>query len=252
MDTVLDCSDSESAVLSVANILGMPQKELCDRIMHHRSHNRWAQDRENSLLRKLQGDSARVDYVACWHHVGYCVDTKSYKQLGLRSTQQMSGILEEFLGKLAIGEEICGSETEWEKLLAAAMKNKNSRGKAIGHSPSSGHDAGPSGFLVREWVNSFCPSYLQNRPEYVTEICSQIEQCSGMRQCGDLLAAFDRSVSRVIVKFRSNEGGGNALETAVEYIYCKLHSLSVETASCGYCAGGNLISPKNILAVDKW
>lgn len=215
----LDCETSESALLSVSEILDLASIDLTkffksfDLWNYVEEHGYGVEDAGELLFKTL------LTQVNCewgfshttWFHMTRCLPTEEFKE-GLKT---YSGIIDYIWDLLFEINPRDITHSEWD-ILRKSMESNMSSHLGIYHDCRTRSDAqeGPYGILVPE-LRSGNPlikqdHYLEEAPEIVSHICQY--DCN-------LLAEYKKVTKPCIVKFETTDNELCHLSTALLYVY---------------------------------
>ena len=244
----LDCTSFETALQSVSHILGWREVELADHLTAFRYEQLPERERRQYsprelLIRWVTKARSRMptDHATCWFHVTRVLNDVTFSD-GLVPLERERLI--ETLHKIAMRNGICHRD-EWRALVTRGLGGETNQGKPV-RSPTTGRDAGPHGFLVKDWILlSPAAQYYFEVPEFIREFCSAVGPAIGEPLCDEYRAES----SRTLVKFCSSLPSPCALPSAICYLKEKVHDEELtDQCSCGFDGGGEAVT---VLDVER-
>lgn len=248
--TLLDCEDRETAITTVAEIIGLDRASLLHRVasFHYEDDSREAFDFD--LFNHILGgeESWRTRFRGtCFFHLTRTLDPERFK----RGILLLDAVLDEIWEGLRglVSEEV--SSDRWRDFRRWVETDSNNHFADLYRMKVGDRlHWGPHGILVLE--TAFTRAAGLHDYLGTPEIVEDIAICCTQRLGVDLATRFRGSSVPCIVKFRTQEGRGSLLRTALVYIH------TIETgeevgSGCndGYATHGMPIASEDILRIES-
>jgi hypothetical protein len=248
--TELDCTDCETALCSLSQLLSRRRIELKEMLSSFDDEATTAEEKQREpfecrMLRATVGRRDRLPEAdsVIWFHGTRLLPDVTYSD-GLLPTSMARPKVVEILGEIASAIGICSSEA-WPALVAASTTQANYTVK-MAQSTDGGHDDGPHGFLFRESFDHHHGRPYLELPEQIRELCNVLKGGRG----NELAEAYMTRTRPAAVKFRSAKPCSRAVATAMQYVYWKLREEDVPfECSCGLDNGGVKVPQSDIIDV---
>jgi hypothetical protein len=251
----LDCTSHQSTQSSLAEILGISQEALIERISVFDLGRHWAETPSDYrkpgeiLLEELckQGARARLPENISWFH-GTRVVKPQLLHHGIRPLNAQLDPIWDDLFNIARGYV---DRIEWDNFRNAIRTNHDSHHAHLYREKSVNPiHWGPHAVLVRDVFlrpEEFASIDYLRSPEIVEDICICFHEYTGH----NLLHAFQQQSRSCIVKFRDTAPRPDALLAALYYLYCIIHKMDL-FKDCNTCFDGQSVEipSDHILGVE--
>lgn len=214
----LDCETPESALLSVAEILGLNHTDLTNffrqfDLWDYVEKHGYGEEGPGNLLLKTLLMQINCNWGfshTAWFHMTRCLPTEEFKD-GLKPYSGSNDYFWELLFQINPSDI---TRSEWNRR-RMSMESDMSSNLGIYHNcrTRSDEQEGPYGILVCELRTEGVlkqDHYLEEAPEIVSHICGKDR---------DLLEAFKKVTKPCIIKFETTNNELYLLSTALLYVY---------------------------------
>jgi hypothetical protein len=252
----LDCSDLDTALSSVADIVGVNALELRRAIVTYDESrfNDYSEDPYVRMPREVLADlgrdldSASIDG-AYFFHGTRLIDLQGVRQAGLFPLDQMVERIWSMLFELV--NDVCG-ESDWERVRADLEAHGGDHDGWLYRTKTrdTASSFGPFAVLVREVL--FNSGDLGNHsyldcPEVVQDIARAFERSFRI----DAEERFRAASHPVIVKFGNTMGRVELLRPALWYVFTMVRDGEVTSnANGGFDGKGSAVVPEDIVSIE--
>jgi hypothetical protein len=235
-ERLIDCSNYNSALESISGVFNVRDERLLGAINSIEDYDNELVDKDYVYLQVCnQLGCPSPGFKAVWFHGTRSYDKCSFLKDGILPKSQAKSLIVKMLRQLAHGVESSG---DYPHSLSVAFKQ-------------SERDEGPFAFLVRD-AAVYAPGSAHNytqRPELVEDLAGAM-----LRGNYELLVErFCRETKPYVIAF-IGEADVFELMHAVWYLYliCQNVNISEEggVERCCFSAGGNAVSPLDILRIE--
>jgi len=255
----LDCESAETALDSIATIMGLDQEELSGYLQRLHPDDYWKSDAHESIpadefiLQRVEPLKTISDFEhvsgTCWFHLTRAFSSKDFDRGILPLSQVVDYLWERLFG--LVHSDI--SKSRWSDF-RADFEGPSKCQRAILHSErlSNCNQNGLFGILVRDVYKYHEEKSNHNYldiPEVVEDICICFKKETGI----SLDNRFRDNTQPYIVKFHDSAFEQGALSSAMCYLWYSLHGVSKPPYFCDYSfsADGRVIPASNILSVER-